>query len=289
MSDASPVGTFLESEIEALEPFASLGVSPAGSPLHVVEVTRREDQVLEVRVPGRPLMVPPLSGTVRSRLRERGYASEDPEDPTKPWSREVADAVAAVDQLRRVHTEVFEEKQDVRLDILHGSHKAEHEARKKLAAVRERVETALVEMAKGPLEKDADGDYLLPVQDVHVIVAPRVMPGGPVVVRVFAITNVGVNVTPELGLFLARMNFGLMFGRFALDTENRSIWFDEVLLGDQVNDELIDFMVKVVATTADDWDDRLKQMFGGATYQEVLQNRTSESAPPIKPGTGGYL
>ncbi len=289
MSDSSPVGAFLEAEIEALEPFASIGVSPSGSPLHVVEVTRREDQALEVRVPGRPLMVPPLSGAVRSRLRERGFVSEDPEDPTKPWSREVEGPAAAVEQVRTLHTEVFEEKPDVRLDILHGSHKAEHEARKKLEAVRGRVEAALVKIAKGPLEKDADGDYVLPVQDVHVIVAPRVMPGGPVVVRVFAITNVGVNVTPELGLFLARMNFGLMFGRFALDTEHRSIWFDEVLLGDQVNDELVEFMVKVVASTADDWDDRLKQMFGGATYQEVLQNRTGEAAPPIKPGTGGYL
>ena len=289
MTDSSPARSFLESEIEALEPFGSIGVSPVGSPLHVVEVTRREDQVLEVRVPGRPLLVPPLSGRTRNRLRERGFVSEDPEDPTKPWVREAESAAAAVEQVHRLHTEVFEEKPDVRFDVLHGSHKAEHEARKKLEAVRERVEGALTRMAKGPLEKDSDGDYVLPVQDVHVIVAPRVMPGGPVVVRVFAITNVGVSVTPELGLFLARLNFGLMFGRFALDTEHRSIWFDEVLLGDQVNDELIDFVVKVVASTADDWDDRLKQMFGGATYQEVLENRTSETVPPIKPGTGGYL
>jgi hypothetical protein len=109
------------------------------------------------------------------------------------------------------------------------------------------------------------------------------------VVRVFAITNVGVAVTPELGLFLARLNFGLMFGRFALDAEHRAIWFDETLLGDQFTDEELRFTISVVASTADHWDDRLKQMFGGATYEEVLAGRAKEPAPPTKPGQGGYL
>jgi hypothetical protein len=46
----------------------------------------------------------------------------------------------------------------------------------------------------------------------------------------------------------------------------------------------------VVATTADEWDDRLKQMFGGTTYQESLQAAGStETTPPAKPGEGGYL
>jgi len=130
---------------------------------------------------------------------------------------------------------------------------------------------------------------VLPIRDVHVVVAPRVAPGGPVIVRVFAITNVGVAVTPDLGLFLARLNFGLMFGRFALDAEHHSIWFDETLLGDQFSDEELRFTIQVVASTADHWDDRLKQMFGGVTYQEVLAGRASHVAPPVKPGQGGYL
>jgi hypothetical protein len=289
MTDPSIVGAFLESEVEALEPLASIRVFPSGCPLHIVEVARREDQQLEVRVPGRPVVVPPLPGSVLSKLRERGFVSENPDEPMQPWSLEVADAAAGVAQVRSVLTQVFEEKSDARLDIVHGDYKAEHEARRKLAAVRERVESALTRIAQGPLEKDADGDYILPVQDVHVMVSPRVMPGGPVVVRVFSITNVGVAVTPELGLFLARLNFGLMMGRFALDAEHRAIFFDEVVLGDQLTDEVLDFTVRIVAATADEWDDRLKQMYGGATYQDVLQKRTGEQAPPIKPGTGGYL
>ena len=121
------------------------------------------------------------------------------------------------------------------------------------------------------------------------MVAPRAAPNGQVVVRVFAISNVGVDVTPELGLFLARLNFGLMFGRFALDAEHRSIWFDETLLGEQFRDEELRFAVGMVASTADEWDDRLKQMFSGVTYQEVLAGRSAEATPPVKPGQGGYL
>ena len=49
--------------------------------------------------------------------------------------------------------------------------------------------------------------------------------------------------------------------------------------------------MRMVASTADEWDDRLKQIFGGATHNEVLLGRTGEGTPPIKPGgdIGMYL
>jgi hypothetical protein len=289
MTDPATMRSFLLGEVEALEPFGFVAVGPAGHPLHVVEVTRAADGGFEVRAPGRPRLLPDLPTAVRSALRERGFASEDPADQTKPWVRRVDDATAAVDRVQTLLVEVFGEKPDVAIDVAHGSHKAEHEARQKLATVRERIEKVLTETAGRQPEQDSDQDYVLPIDDVHVIVAPRIAPGGIVVVRIFAITNVGVNVVPELGLFLARLNFGLMFGRFALDAEHRSIWFDETLLGDQFSDEELRFAVHVVASTADEWDDRLKQMFGGNTYQEVLKGRTTLETPPAKPGQGGYL
>jgi hypothetical protein len=235
-------------------------------------------------------MLPELSARVRSALRERGFVSEDPEDRTRPWVHPVADVASAVDLAQSVLTEVFEEKSEADLDLAHGSHRAEHEVRQKLDAVRERIEKLLTDWRGQPPEKDVDGDYLVPIDDVHVMVAPRAAHGGGVVVRVFAITNVGVTVAPELGLFLARLNFGQVFGRFALDAEHSSIWVDETLLGNHFSDEEFRFTVGVVASIADNWDDRLKQMFGGATYQDVLQKRTTREAPPAKPGnSGGYL
>lgn len=288
MPDPAAARAYLLGEIEALEPFGLVVASPAGRPLHAVEITRREDGALEVRVPGRPPVLPELAVPVRSALRERGFASADPADRTVPWVRAVPDAAAAVDWVARLHGEVFGEKPDVSLDFAHGSHRAEHEASLKLAAARERIERVVAGIAGARPQQDEDGDYVLAMRDVHVTVAPRIVPGGPVIVRVFAITNVGVTVAPQLGLFLARLNFGLMFGRFALDAEHASIWFDETLLGEHVSDEELRFTIEVVASTADEWDDRLAQMFGGATYQQVLANG-SQRPPPVKPGGGGYL
>jgi hypothetical protein len=289
MPDSTTTRAFLVSEVEALEPFAFVMVSPTGSPLHVIEMARLEGGGLEVRIPGRPRIVPELPVPVRSSLRDRGFTSEDPANPTLPWVHPVGDAAAAVELALRLLTEVFEEKPDVALDVAHGSYRAQHEAQQKLVAVRERLVRVLTEIVGRVPEQDEDGDYLLSMGDVRVTVAPRAAPGSPVIVRVFAITNVGVKVAPELGLFLARLNFGLMFGRFTLDVEHSSIWFDETLLGDQLTDEALRFTVRIVGSTADEWDDRLKQMFGGATYQEVLQGDTKHSSLPPKPGSGGYL
>ena len=289
MTDPAALRAFLSADVEALEPFEFVAVSPAATPLHTVEITRREDSGLEVRVPGRPPLLPELPVPVRSALRERGFASEDPADRSRPWTRAVDDAAAGVELLQRVLSEVFSEKPDVKLDVAHGSHKAEHVARQKLAAARERVEKVVQEVAGRRVEKDRDGDYVIPLSDVQVVVAPRIAPNGPVILRIFAITNVNVVVTPELGLFLARLNFGLTFGRFALDAEHRSIWFDETLLGDAFTDEELRFAIDVVASTADQWDDRLKQMFGGATHQESLGERIQSPESLTKPGQGLYV
>lgn len=290
ITDPTLLHSLLVGEIAGLEPFDFVAVRPAGKPLHLVEVTRDEGGKLLVRVPGRPPLVPPLEPRVRSALRERGFASENPEDPTQPWSCDVPDDEAAMSLVQRVLLEVFEEKPDATLDVMHGSHRAEYEMRKKLEEIRARIEKLLTEMEGHPPAQDEDGDYVLPIDDVHVVVAPRAAPGTPSLVRVFAITNVGVAISPELGLFLSNLNFALMFGRFALDAANRSIWFDQTLLGDHFSDEELRFAIEMVSSTADHWDDRLKQMFGGSTWQEVLKTRPSESSTPrLKPGEGGYL
>jgi hypothetical protein len=287
MTDPAAARSYLTGEVETLEAFDFLAVAPAGHPLHLIEVTRGEDGGLEVRVPGRPPLVTELVPEVRGALRERGFTVADEADRTQPWIRTTEDSGSAVALVQELLVEVFGEKPDVPLDIAHGSHKTEHEVREKLARARTRIEPIVRELIERQPEQDGDGDYVLPIQDVHVVVAPRAARDGQILVRVFAITNVGVNVTPELGLFLARLNFGLMFGRFTLDAEHRSIWFDETLLGEEFREEELRFAIRLVASTADGWDDGLKKMFGGVTYQETVTGRASESAPPTKPGEGG--
>lgn len=286
MTNPTATRDFLISEVEALENFDFVGIVPSGHPFELVEATRLEDGKLEVRVPGRPPGIPELPVDVRSKLRERGFASKEASDRKEPWVREAADAEEAVKLVQQLHTEVFGHKPDVKLDLGHGSHRIEHEARQKLEVARKRIEGVLKDVLGQPAERDNDGDYVLPIEGVHVMVAPRATLDGRVMVRIFAITNVGINVSPELGILLARLNFGLMIGRFALDVDHRSIWFDETLLGEMFRDEELRFAIDVVAATADEWDDRLKQMFGGVTYQEVLSGRSAEATPPTKPGEG---
>jgi hypothetical protein len=286
MSDPDAARSFLVSEVEGLEPFDFVAVLPNGQPQHIVEMASLEDGSLEVRVPGRPPFVPELAVEARSALRDRGFASEDASDPTKPWTKAVADAAQAVGTAQTLLVEVFGEKPDARLDIAHGSHRLEHEARKKLEIARSRIEPVATEVLGRRPEQDADGDYVLPMGGVRVMIAPRIAMDGQIVIRIFAITNVAMDVTPELGLLLSRLNFGMMFGRFALDAEHRSIWFDESLLGEKFREEELRFAIRVVAETADEWDDRLKKMFGGATYQEALAGRTAQAPPPAKPGSG---
>jgi hypothetical protein len=289
MTTSDATHAYLCSEIDQLESLEFIALVPPGRPLHIIEILRDENQKLQVRIPGRPKIAPELPTPMRTALSERGFASEDASDQTLPWSLAIGKAGEAVEITGALHQEIFGEKPDVSMDVIHGSRKEEHEAQHKLAGVRERVEMLLGELVEGTPKQDADGDFLLAIGDVQVTVAPRALPGGPVIVRVFAVTNVNVAVAPELGLFLARLNFGLMFWRFALDAENSAIWFDETLLGGEFSDEELRFAVRVVATTADDWDDRLKQMFGGSTYQEVLVRRDQASPPPVKPGQGRGL
>ena len=40
----------------------------------------------------------------------------------------------------------------------------------------------------------------------------------------------------------------------------------------------------VVSTTADEWDDRLKQLFGGLKFNEAMGDAQAQSATPVKPG-----
>jgi hypothetical protein len=279
---------YLVGEVERLESLGFIALVPAGQPLSSVQVGRDEDGGFVVAVPARPKIAPELPVEARKVLLDRGLHSEDPADRTHAWMIVLPDAATGIDLARSLLGEAFAMKPDVPLDILHGSRRGEFETRRKLDFIRERVERLLTRMLDVTPERDDDGDFQLPLNDVRVTVAPRALPNGPIIVRVFAVTNVSVSVTPDLGLFLARLNFSLMFGRFALDAENSAIWFDETLLGEHFSDEEFRFAVHIVSTTADQWDDKLKQMFGGATFQESLK-QSSGTRPPVKPGEGPGL
>jgi len=275
--------TFVLDQVEGLQPFDFVVVALPDDPFSAVEVSRDEDGALQVRVAPRPPTLP-FTAEQLATLDRIGFAAGDPFWLLAPAPADTASAVAV---LERTLTGVFDAGDATPVDLTHGSRRSEHEASLKLAALRERIEPLLADILGHPPTKDEDGDYVFDHESTRVFVAPRAVPGVPVLIRVFAITNFAVSMTPELGLFLARLNFGLMFGRFALDTEHRAVWFSETLLGEQVSDEEFRFTVGIVAQTANEWDDRIAQMFGGMTHGSAV--REEQDQVPPKPGEGGYL
>lgn len=275
--------SFLAAQVAALEPLAFLIVAVPERPLDGVQVRREEDGSLALAVSGREQEGEPLTAEQSAALERAGFAAAEGMWKATP----PADATAIVDVVERVLGEVFGAPGGIAIDIRHGSYREERAAEKKVEQMRGAIEPVLTTITGNAPAKDDDGDYLLDLGRARVFVAPRAMPGRPPIVRVFAITNAGLDLTPELGLFLARLNFTLMFGRFSLDAEHQSVWFDETLLGEHITDEELRFTVEMVGTVAAEWDQKIAQAFGGRTRQAPTE--APAATPPSKPGQGGYL
>jgi len=291
---APAVAAFVRLQLETLEPFEFISIGTPRPPFAATQIGRTQQQSFEVRVPpqedGRPIPV-----QQRARLVELGFHSENPAEVMMPWVKEVSSLDVALDTALTTMRDVLGGDVGRTLDLVHGSTKAFHEARQRLDELRRRIEPMLAELTGQQPRLDEDGDYGLQVGPVHVMVVPRSIPGAMTVVRVVSVTNSDVAIGPELGLFLARLNFGLMFGRFALDVEHRAIWFDETLLGDHLTMEELRFTVEMVARTTQEWRPRLQQMFGGKIDDGPPSGSTGPSGPSgtrgPKPGVGvgGYL
>ncbi len=254
-------------------------------PPGAIELSREEDGTFKVRAAS-PKQ--PFSPEQRKALASLSFIESEEAWTSAPLA-EIGSASALVEQ---VLNHVFGVDESAAIDVDHGSRRPIVEAQRKLEAIRARLSPILAEVLGAPPTVDADGDFVLKLGSVEVYVSPLAVPNMVPVVRVFTITNVGVTITPELGLFLARVNFTLMFGRFALDTDHRAVWFSETLLGEAFSDDELRFTVGMVAQTADDWDDRIAQMFGGsmgATAPEGGHPAPTKPGQPNLPGQGGYL
>jgi hypothetical protein len=289
--DDHPAAAFLAAQIDALQPFEFIVVGVPLTMFDGIEVAREENGSLRVRLGPRPPAVP-ISDTQRVALEAAGFRAHPSEwTSANGWEleRDLPDGAAAAAVSLAALSGVFGVAPGQPVDLHHGTRRAEHEAHVRMGEVQRRLVPMLTEMLGHEPETDADGDYPFVVNGVQIFVAPRVVPGPVIVVRVFAITNIGVELTPDIGLFLARLNFGMVIGRFALDVEHQAVWFDETVLGPDVTADELRFVIEAVASTAAEWDDRIKQQFGGITRTEMLDAQAAAPNPPPKPGEGGYL
>ena len=273
---------FLHAQLAQLEPLGFVVVGLPEPPFDAIQARRESDETFVVEIASRDASLP-FSDDETKALTEMGFVRERETLVAPP----VTGPDAAADLVERVLTSALGVDAMTPIDIRHGTLRDERAAEEKLAAMRAFIEPVLEEMFGAPPTKDPDGDYVLDVGQLKVFVAPRAVPGRPAIIRVFAITNADLNLSADLGLFLARLNFSLAFGRFSIDIDHRAVWFDETLLGDQVTKDELVFVVNVVAETAAEWDDKIAAMFGGRFREDVPAGASPEAG--AKPGQGGYL
>ncbi|MDQ3915277.1 MAG: YbjN domain-containing protein [Actinomycetota bacterium] len=151
-----------------------------------------------------------------------------------------------------------------------------------VVALRELIEKKLSEIA-GTYLVDQHGNYVVGLQSARSFVVPTWLENGMTVVRVFAITNLGVPVTAELTRWLLAKNLEFVFGAFALDVENGAVWFNHNLLGGFLAPEELEATIAAVIETANRFDDEIKSSFGGRLYVEGAE----DAVPP--PPAPGYL
>jgi len=275
-------GPFITDQVQGLEPFGVVAFAVVGAQGSLVaEVERSEDGAsFSVLAGGSPAP----SQEVGVRLGTLGLNREEPH---RTSVSSAADAAALV---CRILDEAYQIPPQAPLDVQHASRRHAVMVERKLAALRERIGGVLKALLPADAYNlDDDGDYSFPYDTTRVFVGPRAMLDGTVVVLVYAATNVGIEATPELGLFLAEANFGVAFGRFAVDSANKVVWFGQNLYGESFTDDELTFLIRMVAMTSDAFDERIAQRFGGRPFNPPGQGAAPAEATPSKPSFAGYL
>jgi hypothetical protein len=298
VTNADPRASFLRSQVGALAPLDFIVVQVSTPPFDAVQVLREDDGRFTIQLSARDESTPYEPQQVTA-LASLGLVPPTEAAPGG-WRSAPGFGPSSVDEATSmadgVLSKVFGLDADAAVDVRHGSDRLVREAAARVAAIRSTIEPVVAALSPGnKVVQDEDGDYVLDLGHVRLFVAVRALPGPPPpIVRVFAITNAGVNISSELGLFLSRLNFTLMFGRFSIDVENASVWFDETLLGEHVTAEELRFTIEMVASTANEWDQKIASMFGGRVLapqgEADGEGAAPGSVPPaVKPGQGGYL
>jgi len=94
----------------------------------------------------------------------------------------------------------------------------------------------------------------------HIAIVPWASDDAVVVVRSYV--NYGADLTPDLLKFLLTENAGMRFGAFGLDKDG-DIFFEHTIVGSTCDKEEIKASVLAVSSTADQYDERIMERWGG--------------------------
>ncbi|MDX1620191.1 MAG: hypothetical protein R3320_04325 [Nitriliruptorales bacterium] len=145
----------------------------------------------------------------------------------------------------------------------------------------------------GGYQVDAWGNFTFAHEDARVFVTVGRSPIGPQV-GVFSITNLDIELTPELAAFLLTTNHQLSFGAFSYDHEASAVWLKHNLLGSTLDGPELQSAVAGVASAAAHFDDQIRDRFGGRAFHDAPEDVQQQAKPPASdsahyPSAGGYL
>lgn len=153
---------------------------------------------------------------------------------------------------------------------------------KLVTELRRKIEETLERLYEDYVADDR-GMYVVGLDTARVFVAPTWLDEETTVIRLFAITNLDVPVTPDLMSYLLAKNLEFVIGAFALDEQRGAVWFTHNLLGEFTAPEELEATLAAVSETAAEYDNEIKATFGGRLYTEAPE----ESIPT--PAVPGYL
>ncbi|GAB4122270.1 MAG: YbjN domain-containing protein [Roseiflexaceae bacterium] len=81
-------------------------------------------------------------------------------------------------------------------------------------------------------------------------------------IQCFSWVVTGADVDEELWRFLLRENYDMRFGAFGID-DDKDIFFKHSLMGNSADKAELKAAIMAVAYTADDYDDKIRQRWGG--------------------------
>lgn len=117
---------------------------------------------------------------------------------------------------------------------------------------------------------DKDGDFHFRHGSAHIFVRVSEWHDEETLVRVWAPMNIGITPTPEFYRYIALEGSNYLFGRLdAIEEEGKvNVYFAHMLLGTYLDPEELKSVAAVVAKTADELDNTIKERFGGSVFHE---------------------
>lgn len=137
----------------------------------------------------------------------------------------------------------------------------------------------LLQAMLGGYEVDALGNMTFTAEGARIFVTVGPGPLGPHV-GVFSVTNIGVELVPDLAAFLLRTNHRMAFGAFSYEPEQQGVWLRHSLLGGTLDGPELRGAILSVASTASQVAEVIGEKFGGSSFGDEPEDVQRSVHPP---------